>query len=176
MDRLDAFFAHWRSIPRAGLIPALSDYLDRPKPDIQPFSMIVDLGPHGMPVRLFGTGLTELLGLDATGFDYTQAVRPSRRAQVLERDAMCATHPCGLRVTLEAVSGNGRAYTTTVLMLPLLRGPGVYSLVRVSDISNYQTGPAAAEPIHISHYADAQWVDIGAGVPATPPWSEGLAD
>ncbi len=172
MDRLEAFFAHWRSIPRAGLVPSLRDYLDVPRPDIQPWTIILDIEAHGLPVRLFGTALTELMGLDGTGHDYTLAVRESRRAQVLARDTLCTTHPCGLRLGMQAVTQKGRAFINTVLVLPVMRGPNSFSIIRVSDVGAFVDELDPVHPLSISHYTQAEWVDIGAGVPPSPPWTK----
>jgi hypothetical protein len=135
--------------------------------------MILDIEPNGMPVRLFGTALTELIGLDGTGFDYTLAIREERRAQVLARDTLCATHPCGLRLGLQAVTKNGRGFINEVLVLPVIRSPDRLSIIRVSAVGPYFDEKGNAQPVSISHYTTATWIDIGAGVPPSPPWSEG---
>jgi hypothetical protein len=175
VERLDAFLAHWRSIPRAGHLPTLRDYLDRPQPELQPWTMILDVEATSLPVRLLGTGLTALLGFDGTGFDYVMAVREPRRAQVLARDRQCTTQPCGLRLGMHAVTQSQRTFINTVLVLPVLRAPDSYSLIRVSDFGGFVDDSVGGQAVSISHYTTADWVDLGAGVPAAPPWSEGAA-
>jgi hypothetical protein len=67
---LDKFFEHWKSIPKSGLVPNLSDYLDRPNPKLQPWTIIIDFEDKSFPTRLFGTALVELVGSDLTNTDH----------------------------------------------------------------------------------------------------------
>jgi len=176
VTRLDTFLAHWKSIPRSGGMPTLSDYLDRPHPAIQPWTIIIDLKPDALPMRLFGMGLADMVGRDVTGLDYLQGVRVTRRRHVLARDHMCATHPCGLRIELLANTQTGRTFVNTVLALPVKRANKGYSLVRVSDVQNFLDRDRRASAMAILHYNSAAWVDIGSGIPPTAPWSEGPAE
>jgi hypothetical protein len=167
---LDEFQRHWAAIPKSGLMPSLSDYLDRLNPRIQPWTIIVDINEDAMPVRLCGTGIAELLGNDFTGRDYLSALNPASRGNVLARDRACATHPCGLRLDLTASTITGRLFLDSVLALPVRRAHDAVCLVRVSSIE--QTTDWRELPMSVLTYRSSQWIDIGAGIPAAPPWAD----
>lgn len=135
--------------------------------------MILDVEPTGLPVRLFGAGLAEFAGMDGTGLDFTWAAPEDQRAQLLARDTLCATHPCGLRLGMLATTNNGRTFVNNVMVLPVTRSASAYSLVRVSDVGPVVALEDAVKPMSVKNYTLAEWVDIGAGTPTALPWFEG---
>ncbi len=170
MINLDYALAQWSSIPRDGLVPRLSDYLDRADIAIQPWTLIVDMNEKTMPVRLCGTGMVELLGCDFTGRNYLQAVKPEIRQYVIARDRLCVTHPCGLKLTLTASTAGGRMFDDQVLVLPLKRAGGHHSLLRHSAVHPSQDYRDV--PISILSYQASTWIDLGDGVPGEAPWAD----
>lgn len=167
---LDQFYEHWSSIPRVGHVPQLSDYLDRPHVALQPWSIIADIGEGKMPIRLFGTGIAELIGHDYTGVDYLFAIKAEHRASVLNRDRHCARQPCGLRLDLTATTPLGRIFDYNVMALPAKRGDNAFSLIHMTSMEqprNWRELPAS-----VLNCRAVKWVDIGAGIPSDPPWSE----
>jgi hypothetical protein len=95
MEALDEFVAHWRSIPRTGLVPRLSDYLNLPHPKLQPWTIILDIEPDSFPTRLFATSLVDIVGTDLTNRDHLELFPQSQRADVRKRHERVVTHPCG---------------------------------------------------------------------------------
>lgn len=165
---LEEFERHWRARRRAGAaMPTLSDYLDRPHPALQPWTVIIDLAEQCWPVRLCGTAMADMMGSDFTGGDYLTAVRASERAAVVARDRMCASHPCGLRLSMVARTAEGRLIDNAVLVLPVARADG-HSLVRVSAAR--RTSGWSDPPLAVLGYTAAAWVDVDHGVPAAAPW------
>ncbi|MDX2222137.1 MAG: PAS domain-containing protein [Rhodospirillaceae bacterium] len=165
---LDEFARHWRDRRRGGAaMPTLSDYLDRPHPTLQPWTIIIDLADGSWPVRLCGTGMADMMGSDFTGGDYLTAVRPSERGEIVARDRTCATHPCGLRLNMVARTAEGRLIDNAVLVLPVSRAGG-HSLVRVSAAR--RTAGWSDPPLAVLGYTAAAWVDVDHGVPVVAPW------
>jgi hypothetical protein len=165
---LDEFERHWRARRGHGAaMPTLSDYLDRPHPALQPWTIIVDLAEDSWPVRLCGTAMADMMGSDFTGGDYLTAVRASERSLIMARDRTCASHPCGLRLSMVARTAEGRLIDNAVLVLPVSRAGG-HSLVRVSAAK--RTAGWSDPPLAVLGYTAAAWIDLDHGVPAAPPW------
>jgi hypothetical protein len=169
VNLLDEFRSHWASIPREGLVPHLSDYLDRPNVNLQPWTIIADMTPDKMPIRLFGTGIAEVMGHDFTGVDYLLAIEENSRRHVLERDRQCTTQPCGLRMDLTANTATQRSIQYNVMVLPIRRAGDSFSLIHITAVEHardWREMPAA-----VMTCERVTWIDIGAGVPAQAPWS-----
>jgi hypothetical protein len=166
---LNEFMSHWTSIPRVGLVPHLSDYLDRPNVNLQPWTIIADMAADKMPIRLFGTGIAEVMGRDFTGLDYLLAIEEKSRRHVLERDRQCTTQPCGLSLELTATTANGRSFDYNVMALPVRRAGNALSLIHITSMEHardWRELPAA-----VMTCEKVTWIDIGAGVPTQAPWS-----
>ncbi|TAL00596.1 MAG: hypothetical protein EPO08_13135 [Rhodospirillaceae bacterium] len=62
------FLEHWQALRVGGAVPHLSTFLDKVIPAFQPWVGIVDVDADDEHlIRLMGTGLVALFGVDATG-------------------------------------------------------------------------------------------------------------
>jgi len=169
-SRTDAFWKLWRSLPRTNGMPTLSEFLSHPNPATQPWTIIVDIVPDAFPIRLFGTGMVSMIGKDYTGADYLRAVREELRPKMYERDTTCVRVPCGLQHRVQGRTSQGRGIISDICIAPVSRAGGQYSLVRCSSITESMT--ADDLPLAITKFFEATWVDLGAGIPDHPPWTE----
>jgi len=164
MNLLDHLLAHWRSIPKSGLVPSLRDYLERPNPITQPWTLIIDIEDHGFPTRLFGTGLAELVGGDLTHTDHLLLFPEAQRARSLLRHKLLTSHPCGMESVAQAQTLKGLVAEMIGLALPLSRDDGGHSVVRVIQVTEnlgYSDKVATVTAVD----PKMQWIDIGYGVP-----------
>lgn len=163
MHLIEAFLAHWRSIPRTGRMPRLDDYLERPNPATQPWTVILDIEPSAYPTRLFGTGLVDLIGTDLTGTDHLRLFPQSERADSLRRHRETVTRPCGMYSGAESQTQKGLVVEMAGLALPLIRDGG-YSIVRIIRVvQNMGYGDRVAKVTGVK--PGSRWLDLGYGVP-----------
>ncbi len=164
---IEDFIAHWRAIPKEGLIPGLRAFLDFPPFKLQSEVVIYDVvSLSDIRIRLFGTGLSMVVGRELTGTDMFQQFRPEARAEA-GRIVWAAVHkPCGYIRRLEMSRG---AVKTSALSvgLPLrheLSGRMAVAafLSRMDRTVVYTT---ALESSFLTGVKLMQWVDIGAGAP-----------
>jgi PAS domain len=172
MSLLDAFVDHWRTIPRnapgAGLVPLMRDYLDRPNPLTQPWTLLLDVEEQRLTVRLIGTMLSKFIGIELTGSDQAALFPDDQRAEVLRRHAMTASHPCGMRTLATALTVKGRALDMVTIALPLLRSSGGVSLARVVQVLQPLDNGDQVKQL-VTALPQATWFDIGNGVPDMGP-------
>ena len=162
------FVAWWKALPRTGdgHAPALADCLDGAHPGFAPWIVIVDVvNDFRLPIRLFGTRLTEFFG-ERTATDYLDHMPPSLRKPIaLSHKAMCAM-PCGRLTEAYGVTGSGRDIVLDMVSLPL-SSPGnishVIKFTRIVEQLDVQEGLSRVNRIFMQ-----TWLDIGAGVPETP--------
>lgn len=68
-------FAYWSSLkPGDGRAPFWSDFSPAKVVKLLPNILVLEVTTTTLPIRLFGTGLVETLGRDATGHDYYELV------------------------------------------------------------------------------------------------------
>ncbi|MSO72235.1 MAG: PAS domain-containing protein [Rhodospirillaceae bacterium] len=164
---IEDFIAHWRAIQKEGLVPGPRAFLDAPPFRLQSEVVIYDVhGPTDIRLRLFGSGLSTIVGRELTGSDMLQHFRPKARAEA-GRIVWCAvSKPCGFIRRLEMSRG---AVVTSALSVGLpvrqeLSGRmGVVAFVSRMDRTVEYT--IAQESPFLSGVKLMQWVDIGAGVP-----------
>jgi hypothetical protein len=161
---LDEFLAHWRAIPRHGMIPALRDFLDRPNPRTQPWTLIFDMGEPPLRTRLFGSMLAGLVGADLTGTDHLALFPPSARDDFLRRHRQVVARPCAMFSHARGATLQGRELSMAGVAVPLRRDSGAMCVARVIKVvANLPAGDAMARVV--PHPPAARWIDLGAGVP-----------
>src|SRR3546814_16126368 len=90
--------AHWRTLPRSGLVPLRSAFEPLAVPALLPHMLICDLTePTPVRIRLVGTGMATNFGFDPTGGDYIDLVAPHRSEAALAGFPLTAAHPSGNR-------------------------------------------------------------------------------
>ncbi len=168
MSLCEIFFEHWKSIPRTGLVPSLGDYLDRPHPTTQPWTVIFDVEGEHLPMRLVGTLLTGAVGVELKGINAHDIYPEHQRADFVRRHRLITSHPCGMWSYGSAKTLKGHGIEMKGIALPLMREANQLSVVRVIELLNPlvpgdQFTQVKTDPKPIT------WVDIGAGVPAPSP-------
>jgi hypothetical protein len=166
---IEAFFAHWRSAGRGGVLPSLADYLDLPPFARQKDTAIVDVAPDGeMRYRLFGTGLSDLSGNDLTGSDVLSHFHPAARAEAERIVRTAASVPCGYLLRRQMRSGS-HEITAEGIGLPLanLRSGRTCIVGFTSNIAKRTELAASDAKMFVTGVSLIRWIDVGAGAPVS---------
>ncbi|MDX2144060.1 MAG: hypothetical protein SFV19_11940 [Rhodospirillaceae bacterium] len=159
------FVAHWKSLPKDGLLPNLSAFLNAPDPELQPFVIILDvLSEHDVRIRLIGTGLVQLVGRELTKTNSLDLYAAHLKKRVGAGCVTMVTQPCG-QVTERLIStAGGIIHTATSVALPIaVKGNHLGSLVAYSNSREpVATGDAM---ITVHEILATEWIDVGAGIP-----------
>lgn len=168
-DASRAWDAHWRTLPRDGLVPWRSVFDPLDVPALLPHMMICDLTePTIVRIRLVGTGMTSNFGFDPTGGDYLDLVAPDRREEAFAGFLVPANHPCGMRILGESRHETGKAMAVEGVGFPFRRDDGAGSqLVFVGSNIDANLGrwPDLGRMTSF-HVYQRDFIDIGAGTPA----------
>jgi hypothetical protein len=164
------FFDHWRDLPRRPgmLVPHIDDFLDAAPAALMPSVFIQEVLDDGIVVRFMGTELVERWRHDLTGKVFAGNLDAATRARLLLVAATVCRHPCGLVQLGSFALTSGRPVTFEAVLLPLAvdsdRPPRMAVYSRILGMLERNE--------HGSHFAAAgtrAWLDIGAGLPPTPP-------
>jgi hypothetical protein len=163
---LEEFLRHWRAIPRTGLVPRLRDFLDRPNPATQPWTLIFDImAGDRLPTRLFGSMLVNLVGADLTGTDHLALFPAPQRADFMARHRRLVMQPCGMQSTARAATLKGRNLEMESMALPLMRDDGSACVARTIRVISV-VGQGDRMVSVVPSPPQPRWIDIGAGMPA----------
>src|SRR3546814_9301846 len=92
--------AHWRTLPRSGLVPLRSAFEPLAVPALLPHMLICDLTePTLVRIRLVGTGMATNFGFDPTGGDYLDLVAPDRREEAFRSEEHTSELQSLMRIT-----------------------------------------------------------------------------
>lgn len=169
-DHCRSFVAHWQSLRVGNAVPTLRDYLSHPHPFLQPNTAIKDVVEPGyLRVRLFGTHLVDVFGVDITGQNLMVFAGSEAMAEDLWfHQHAVATHPVGLGSVKLAVTASGRSISFEDVELPLTPFPGgkpsmvcCLGFVEVIDYKDTM--------FKLIKHASTRWFDIGWGVPGHAP-------
>lgn len=148
-------------------MPTLAAFLNAPHPELQPFVIILDvLSAHHVLVRLTGTGLVQLVGRELTKTNSLDIYAPRLKKRVGASCVAMVAQPCG-QVTERLIStSGGLIHAATSVALPIaVKGDHLGSLVAYTNSREpVATGDSM---ITIHEILATEWIDIGAGVPAT---------
>jgi hypothetical protein len=162
------FFSYWSSLPKHGLSPLLSDYLDRAPPRLQPYVSMVDI-PHDAPPRLryLGTALTTLSGRDRTGKPLQLLYTKSLWPLVTRLTREVVSRPVGYICTRSIRTASGRLAHTPAICLPMTNPKSAvpvlvtYAQLESAALSmGYGDALESVQGVTVLH-----WIDLGAGVP-----------
>lgn len=161
--------AHWRTLPRSGLVPLRSVFDPLAVPGLLPHMLICDLTePTIVRIRLVGTGMASNFGFDPTGGDYLDLVAPDRREEAFAGFLVPASHPCGMRVLGESRYDSGKVMAVEGVGFPFHRDDGTGSqLVFVGSNIDGNLGrwPDLGRMTSF-HVSRRDFIDIGGGIPA----------
>lgn len=163
------FFGHWLALYRERLPPTLGAYLDRAPPRLQPYVMITDVSATApMRVRLMGTGITDLIGMDATGKTIDNYYSPDMRAYVAQAVREVVTRPAGFLCIRKVRTLSGPTLSTPSICLPLcnpsFKGGTIITFTHIDKALADFAVRVTVSPVQdltVTH-----WIDLGAGVPA----------
>lgn len=159
-----AFLMHWDSLPKVGLMPLSSTFLDRPPIQLMPYAMLEEVLPEGLKVRFMGTAMAERWQHDITGRFLGEGLPKEKFDLLYKNGAAVAMHPCGMRQLGEIRSSTGRAVHFEAVLLPLGveagRPPRLIAYSYLLDTLGRQEHNAS-----FFQSADSVWLDIGAGIP-----------
>lgn len=165
---IEAFFDHWLSLPREGLVPTLQDYLDHAPPRLQPFVAIAEVtSPTEMRVRLMGTGYVDLVGRDATGARLSPLYAAPIRERMSSAVWQLVTRPVGYLCVRSIRTFGGRLVESPSICLPLVgRDGGAKFILTYGLVSPDNHGLAETELFHLTlDWTLTAWLNLGAGVP-----------
>lgn len=168
--RLSEFWGYWNGLPKEGLVPHLSDYLDNVPPTVQPYVVIMDLSSKDqMRVRLTGTAMVEFAG-EMTGTKAEILYRDETRRQAMALAWTATHHPCGYLADRILRSKNGQLINSPGLVVPIRPGtPDTWSVIGFQVMPDSSDGVAEEDQIEAVQSVSKQtWVDLGAGVPSDP--------
>jgi hypothetical protein len=161
-----AFAAHWLRLRKVSLVPRLSDFLDAPVPNLQPFVAISDvLAPDQIKVRLFATGLVEVMG-ERTGSAIEEVYAKGAREAVCALAWEAVTRPVGYVCVRCIKTPSGLDLGISTISLPMLNAsaaPVVVSYIHITKKRVLLMEEAQADVVH--HVELTHWIDIGAGTP-----------
>jgi hypothetical protein len=165
-----AFLDHWHALPRrAGLItPHCQDYLDHAPAALMPTTFIQEVLDDGLLVRFMGTELVTRWRRDDTGKVFGAHLSEADRAHTVSAGKTVTNHPCGMLQHGVMGTSQGRTAIFEAILLPL-----AVEAERPKRIVVFSTliDPLGREE-HGQKFSAAGkrcWIDIGAGVPSTPP-------
>ncbi len=165
-----SFLAHWMGLRNGARVPTVEDFLDRVSPLHAPWLFMAEIRGPDLIIRLEGTGLVGRWGRDLTGERLFRDKSPAFVAQVAENFRTVLEHPCGYYALNHYQTGRGRNVRVRVLYLPLVAKPGRlprivgYSVELQRRPLDDETSLSAARTT-----VEAEWIDIGAGLPAHQP-------
>lgn len=169
-----AFLAHWTALRKDGLIPTTEDFLDHSRPELAPTTIIVELIDGDLLIRLEGGEVALRWGREATGRPIYAGRPQAFRAKIIDNVVRLLKHPCGCRMLNEYTTSAGRAVRSEAVLLPLAVKPG--RPPRMALQSRELDRRHEMEAMTNRHNTvEAEWIDIGAGVPSAPPHRPKLA-
>ncbi|MSO98870.1 MAG: PAS domain-containing protein [Rhodospirillaceae bacterium] len=166
-DDILEFYDHWASLPKRGLMPHLSDYLDRAPARLQPNVVIIDVSsPDEMIIRLFGTNIVDISGRELTTKSLHSVFAPQIWPDSCKRIWKAVTQPAGYYCIRGVRSSGDRMLHSPSVCLPVASGTGgrycfmSYSIFPAASTMMLDERPDIVLSLELLH-----WIDIGAGVP-----------
>ena len=170
-------FDYWRALPQlGGRLPLRAQIDPGALRTLLPYLQIMERLDAGTVVmRLAGTALRQLYGMEMTGRDMLDLVPPSHRPTRRWRVATAAAHPCGMVYSREQRYPSGAVDEVETLFLPLAVAgdPPEAPARQFIGLAASKSGRRWIAEEHGTLLAphDFRFVDIGYGIPATidPP-------
>lgn len=158
-----AFLAHWRSLPREGLVPTLQAFLDKAHPGFAPWVNILDyVSDDEMPVRYFGTRLADSFG-EITRLNFLDFLNDDVRPTVARGHRLICQIPCGWVTQARAITNSGREMVAETVSLPLAREGRPACVVKLTHVIEHLNFRESL--VTVDRVDDERWIDLGAGVP-----------
>ncbi len=163
----ERLYAYWQSL-RDGGLPQHRCWDPIHIPKLTPNILILELDPEDKFVyRFAGTAVCDFVGVELTGRrmgDFFPSAEAFATTDNMQR-AMLST-PCGQLSSYLVRSASGRECIAEILILPMAGPEGVADRLLVYMAWSETQGFGEAVPI-VSDNLEAEWIDLGWGVPAT---------
>lgn len=163
-DRTKQFFSYWDQLPKHDHLPDRKDFDPVHVAKHMAMVSIMEIrGPRDAHIRLAGTGVRDILGIDMTGQNYFDYL-PDELATINEAAyGHLLGRPCGRHGVNRVRTGMGTIIRLELLTLPIRNGTAPKQLIIYNSVLE-QLGFDEGEPklLEIEGY---KWIDLGAGVP-----------
>ncbi|WP_020591521.1 PAS domain-containing protein [Kiloniella laminariae] len=163
-----AFFEHWQSLPREGLLPLRSSFLPERVPRLLSTLSIYELVSRDfIKFRLIGTAIRERMGADMTGKNYLDFVDPARREKSGGSFWAVVEQPCAMRVISNHAMTSGRHMFLEVLMVPVENDMGANPVVLCQTNEINKPGKDEfhnPDGLKLVTVSNREFIDIGAGL------------
>jgi hypothetical protein len=162
------FANYWAQLPRTGQVPSRKDFDPTEIAPLLPgISMYEFRARDDIRVRLSGTLLVETFGEEITGTNYLDKWPEEHRAAVGATYEVMLTHPCGLFVAMEGLSGVEDATPSVSVGFPMRNPEGVANLLlfHTSEIDIPAIREPRDDPLTSLRVTRRALLDIGAGLP-----------
>lgn len=164
-----AFADHWSGLREGGIIPTSEKFLDLPAPSLAGHAYILDLIDGAPVVRLQGTRLEQVWGVDLTGGDFFPGRSQRFRAAGLSNMTSLLSHPCGHLARSSYATSKGRKITSDWIFLPVEVRSGRPQRIVGAVFQHGARNTFSEVGIHHFELHRLAWLDIGAGIPAAAP-------
>lgn len=172
LDTTELLLKHWLDAARNILLPSRDNIDPSQLMAALPFIIIHQFEAPGRSIiRLAGTSIYESLGRELTGTNYFDLVEPNRREQASRRLETVLRHPCGLLSRIPYMLKSGAQGESESLGLPLIgRSGAIDTIIFINQrLPPERVTGARPDDAQGVDAVDASYVDIGAGIPGTPP-------
>jgi len=162
---------YWAGLCPPGGLPLRAEVDPGAIRSLLPYLYILELiGGGAVTVRLAGTALRRLYGLEMTGRDMLELVRPEHRAIRLWRTLQAANHPCGMYYVRSHRYASGATDDVESLFLPLIvnaatDGLQARQLLGIAASMSDRRWVAEEEAGALMTPRNFHFVDVGFGVP-----------
>jgi len=163
------FFQYWNSLPKSGFVPDRADFDPLAIHKIMPRILMVEyFSPEDVVFRMVGTGITEDIGFDPTKRSYLSLLEDSAFGAFRSASDAIFSTPCGGHFLVTAQSAKGYLVDFDVLDLPMTNRAANSNIIVAHLAQVCVRGMVPMGTFRIKEIQSAGWIDIGAGVPATP--------
>ena len=170
-EKCGAFLRHWLALRKTDLVPHCRTFLDGPPFALMPNVIIQEVTSLGLRVRFFGTDMVERWRRDITGSLMGAGFPPAAVERLCLNAAQIVSYPCGMHQIDEVASTMGRNVKFEAIVLPLAVDEGLAKrVVAYSHMLDHLRSEEGND--HFLHTSLNEWVDLGAGMPALPPFGQ----
>jgi hypothetical protein len=164
-----AFLDFWASLRAPTRIPVLDRFCAEAAATYGPSIYIAELTDHAAIMRFQGAELVKRWNRDATGLNIYATFPHYYQARGLSNIRNVVTRPCGYLGRNLLVLETGGSVASDFIQLPLTCAAGALAYVVHYSITVPIDDLVAAASKDF-HTQDCAWLDLGAGIPAEPPF------
>jgi hypothetical protein len=164
------FIDYWAGLRGKSKFPTFKQYSETMSGGLTPCTYVVELVDEEAIVRFQGTELVKRWQVDHTGDDIHAGFPQNAKTQSLRNMRDVATHPCGLLWRSIYLTPKKRSVVSDCVLLPLAVEEGCLPRI-VQYSAKVGNDPYADDDTEFLSALEFDWLDIGFGVPTSPPLS-----